>query len=669
MKKVTIREVANEAGVSIATVSHVINKTRYVRQELIDKVEKAIKSTGYQYTIQHKNSTLVVNGKMMVAIIIPEINGAFYQRLIMSLSNYLDKHGYIVSVYITNGDTSRERNIYSTLRKQQAICGMIICPFDIKSNIYNKLSEYQLPIVSIGRNLVSQNITSVNFDVEMISYIGVKHLIQKGHEKILMLVDSREPESVIEERKNGFMRAFQEVDLKAKTECMLLCDLDSPMSKIEKQITNGLRQLHSTGVFASGNRLTLILLKTLKILDLEWPKDISVVGFEDNEWNGLLDVPITTIHEDIELMARKAVDCITKKEQETTSINIPVDIEERESTQMIGKGAFGELAVSPDLLTFSDAEKETLKLSHFHVGISFHYGNTAWYNLHEKGIRDTLSELGIIVTSVMDANFDPDLQILQLEGLRKQKVDAVIAIPVNDEITAHEFKRLSRETKLIFLSNVPKGIGRDEYGTCVSVNEQENGRNAGLILERHYHERDKVKIGLMTHGTPFYGTQLRDISAKETIKQFSNLEIVCEEPFYKIENAYQVCEKMIKEHPDIEAMYITWDEPALRAMKALTEMGRTDVKIVTTDLDTEIAGYLAQGKMVIGLSTQRPYEQGVAAAKALAKVLLGKGKGAKYVAVSPYIVNSDNLIKAWREIFHEKLPEELFQMEINYLRK
>lgn len=104
-------------------------------------------------------------------------------------------------------------------------------------------------------------------------------------------------------------------------------------------------------------------------------------------------------------------------------------------------------------------------------------------------------------------------------------------------------------------------------------------------------------------------------------------------------------------------------------MKALTEMGRTDVKIVTTDLDTEIAGYLAQGKMVIGLSTQRPYEQGVAAAKALAKVLLGKGKGAKYVAVSPYIVNSDNLIKAWREIFHEKLPEELFQMEINYLRK
>ena len=174
---------------------------------------------------------------------------------------------------------------------------------------------------------------------------------------------------------------------------------------------------------------------------------------------------------------------------------------------------------------------------------------------------------------------------------------------------------------------------------------------------------------MITHGAAFYGTQLRDLSARETIESFDNLEIVAEDHFYQIENAYSVCRKMVSLHPEIEALYISWDEPALRAIRALKEMGRQDIRIVTTDLDYDIARYLAKEEMVIGISTQRPYEQGAAAAKAAALALLRSGEEAKYVAVSPYTVTNDNLIKSWEKIFHEKLPEELFELVVDNLRK
>ena len=671
MAKITIHDVAAEAGVSIATVSHVMNKTRYVRPELVERVENAIQKTGYVRRNNGTGSTLVVSDKMMVAVVIPELTGCFYHRLIISLSHYLSDAGYIVNVYISNEDPSRVSQIINMLQKQQAISGLLICPSDTKMSVLRKLSESSIPVISLGRDLTGQHINSINFDNQMVSDLGVRHLIKQGHEKILMLIDEREPKEMIGDRVAGYKNAYAEYGLKPDVNYITYIKLTDSFEDNERLLADKIRKLKPTAVFASGNRLTMMLLKTLQTLGLEWPKDISVIGYENQEWIDLISFPVTTIKQDFDLMARDAVKLISEKmkEKEPVNIRLPVQLIERESTAMIGKGAYGEMAISPDRLVFSEDEREQLKRGNYRVGISFHYGNTAWYRLHESGIRNTLSELGISVLSVSDADFDPQLQTLQLEGLRLQRADAVIAIPVNDELMAPEFKKLSRETKLIFLSSVPTGMQRDEYGTCVSVNERENGHNAGLIMGRYFKKKARVRVGMITHGAAFYGTQLRDLSARETIESFDNLEIVAEDHFYQIENAYSVCRKMVSLHPEIEALYISWDEPALRAIRALKEMGRQDIRIVTTDLDYDIARYLAKEEMVIGISTQRPYEQGAAAAKAAALALLRSGEEAKYVAVSPYTVTNDNLIKSWEKIFHEKLPEELFELVVDNLRK
>ena len=80
---------------------------------------------------------------------------------------------------------------------------------------------------------------------------------------------------------------------------------------------------------------------------------------------------------------------------------------------------------------------------------------------------------------------------------------------------------------------------------------------------------------------------------------------------------------MINEHPDIQALYVSWDRPALLAIKALKALNRTDIAVFTTDLDFEIAEEMNQG-FVKGLSTQKPYDQGKAAALAVAKSLVSE---------------------------------------------
>ena len=154
------------------------------------------------------------------------------------------------------------------------------------------------------------------------------------------------------------------------------------------------------------------------------------------------------------------------------------------------------------------------------------------------------------------------------------------------------------------------------------------------------------------------------VATQVICENYPNIEIVAVSNFLNIDDAYRICRDMMKTHPDIEALYICWDRPALQAIRALKELGREDVAIFTYDLDEEIGEYLVQEKMVKGMGTQRPYEQGVAVALATAKALLGNTQY-KYVGVSPYTVQKNNFVRAWKEIMHEPVPKKL----INFFDK
>lgn len=657
----TINQIAKEAGVSIATVSHVINKSRYVSPDLVERVEEVIKKTGYDKKLKNKKSKLKIGQKSEIAIVIPDLWGTLYSKLVSTISSNLTEKGYHPVVYFHNDNVDQEKDIITNIIYNKRVAGLIIVPASTNVEQFDKLVQHPIPFIFLDRTVKGEDVGSVLSDGEEGIYKGCKHLLRSGHEEIVLIIEHGQFSSS-EGKLKGYRDALESYKIPFRNELLIEVDQNS-FENFEKEIKKVWINHKPTAFLASGNRITLKLLKVLNKLGIECPTDVSVIGFGDEEWSEIVTPPLTMLKQNTREIALQEVDLLLRKidnySDASPEIKVPMDLSIQQSTQVIGKGPFGERTVSPEELTISTEEAEKLRSSNYKVAISFHYGGTAWARLYENGIRNIFDKYGISIISTTDARFDPLLQVAQLEGLRLQQPDAIIAIPVDDEVTAKKFQSISEEVKLIFMSNVPEGMEKNQYASCVSVNERENGQNAALLLGNYFKNEKDVKIGFIGHGAQFYGTHLRDAVANEVIRtNFQNIEIVNEKYFYKIENTYEVCKEMLTANPEIKGLYISWDRPTLEAIKALKELNREDVSIFTFDLDNEIATYLAKEEMVKGLSTQRPYQQGIAVGLATAKALLGK-ENYKYIGVQPYVVESKNLLKAWKDITLEPAPPEI----------
>ena len=657
----TINQIAKEAGVSIATVSHVINKSRYVSPDLVERVEEVIKKTGYDKKLKNKNSKLKIGKKSEIAIVIPDLWGTLYSKLVSTISSNLIEKGYHPVVYFHNDNVDQEKDIITNIIYNKRVAGLIIVPASTNVEQFDKLVQHPIPFIFLDRTVKGEDVGSVLSDGEEGIYKGCKHLLRSGHEEIVLIIEHGQFSSS-EGKLKGYRDALESYKIPFRNELLIEVDQNS-FENFEKEIKKVWINHKPTAFLASGNRITLKLLKVLNKLGIECPTDVSVIGFGDEEWSEIVTPPLTMLKQNTREIALQEVDLLLRKidnySDASPEIKVPMDLSIQQSTQVIGKGPFGERTVSPEELTISTEEAEKLRSSNYKVAISFHYGGTAWARLYENGIRNIFDKYGISIISTTDARFDHLLQVAQLEGLRLQQPDAIIAIPVDDEVTAKKFQSISEEVKLIFMSNVPEGMEKNQYASCVSVNERENGQNAALLLGNYFKNEKDVKIGFIGHGAQFYGTHLRDAVANEVIRtNFQNIEIVNEKYFYKIENTYEVCKEMLTANPEIKGLYISWDRPTLEAIKALKELNREDVSIFTFDLDNEIATYLAKEEMVKGLSTQRPYQQGIAVGLATAKALLGK-ENYKYIGVQPYVVESKNLLKAWKDITLEPAPPEI----------
>lgn len=658
--KVTIKQIADMAGVSIATVSHVINRTRYVSPELVRKIERIIEETGYSEKLVNKERKLKVGKASMIVAIFPNISSTIYRDMVTYLRQIITAQGYRFYVTVTGDDKEEEEQVLEGLISERKVAGILLAPVSDSAADYKKLINSGIPFVCMERNLLGDGIDAVEFRDREGMFAGTDYLLKCGHRNILLLREMS-PSTTREERTRGFLDALKHHNINvndANIEDVIAENEDKSRITIQR----ALNRIMPTAVIASGNRLTLHLMKTIRDLGMECPEEISVIGFGDDSWSEPTYPPLTILKRDVKGLCQRAAAILFEKINTgrviTEDCYADIELIIRQSTKMLDSGPYGEMVASPDSIELTSEEKRQLRNGHFRVAISFHYTGTAWAELHEKGIRDELERYGIDIISVMDAHFDPKLQNAQLDAIRIQHPDAVIAIPADDKATAEKFQEMSEISKLVFLSNVPEQLNKNRYVSCVSVNEWENGTNAGRMLGEYFKEKETVKAGFIIHGAMFSATRSRDLAAKKIIQDnYKNVDIVTVKSFVQIENTYEVCKDMLKTHPEIETLYISWDQPALLAIRALKELDRRDVAVFTTDLDKDIAYCMEEG-IVRGLSTQRPYEQGQTAALVVAKSLVSGGLP-KYVGVQPYIVEGKQLRRAWKDIFHEQMPERL----------
>ncbi len=667
----TIHDIAKIAGVSTSTVSHVVNRTRYVSPELVNRVEEAIQQLDElpNFIAKKNQNSQSALRKKNILYLISEKNNEFQHQVECALDEILKRKGYRLFTAAYDKDCERLEIIKNLLLDSMNFAGVIA--FSDEDHVLSKdfFRECDIPIVLLGKSVEGVNSDLIVLDTFDGAYKAAKHLIKNGHENIAFLGNFQDFST---KRFLGYKKALEDYHIRLNPELFFsnLTNKNEVFEAMEKMINSAVMP---TAVIAANGSVLLPVLEYLHAHNIQIPKDLSLVSLNDFSWTALLSPSITCIDKRPGDVAEKAFQMIGSRIEELResggSVNnikpetvvMPIQLNVRESTCGIGRGPFGEKAESADALMLSESEKEAVREKKYTAAICLHYAGKAWMQLLEKGIKTIFDDLGISLIATTDAHFDAELQCKQLESLRILKPDVLIAFPVDKEETSLAFREIVRsKTKLVLITNIPDGVAAKDYISCVSVNEHSHGRNMGHGLGEYMVRHNLSNVGLIRHGDRnFYATQQRDDAAEQVLmEEFSEIKIRGTIDFLSETEVYTKTVNFVRHHPEVEALYVSWDGPAMEVMDALAEMNRTDIAIVTGDLDYPVAMNMAKGGMVKMLSAQCPYEQGEAIALAAANGLLGK-ETPSFIGIEPVCVTSENLLKSWKHVFKEEAPAEM----------
>ncbi|MEX6508662.1 substrate-binding domain-containing protein [Jiella sp. M17.18] len=320
----------------------------------------------------------------------------------------------------------------------------------------------------------------------------------------------------------------------------------------------------------------------------------------------------------------------------------------------------GAPASSPDVLKLTDQEIATLKSKNFTAGIVMHTMDAGWPTLQVAGIKTTLEKYGIKVVGVTDAKFEPGTQISDLEQMIARKPDVIFSIPIDPQSEAAAYKKAADAgIKLVFMDNVPKGLapGKD-YLTVVASDNEKNAYYAAQELVKAIGGKGEVGIITLVYDY-YYSVAARKVGAEKAFKEHPDIKLVDVGTFTAPEKAYSVATAMLTAHPNLKGIFVAWDTPAQQVVAAAKTLGRKIV-VTTNDLAQDSALNVARGDFY-AVGAQRPYDQGVAEAKAAALGLLGK-KVPPYIEVPTLRVQKLDLLSALKIVTKEPPPKSVVKL-------
>lgn len=320
----TIKDVAREAGVSIATASRAIRNVGYVSDENKAKVMKAVKLLGYTPDLNAK--TLRSGKSNVIGVVVSDLGNYFYNIVLSKIEQELKKLGYVMLLCYSNEDAAEELGNLN-LMLQSRVDGIIFTPVsNTNKKIMQNVKRQGMPVLQLYRNAYP-GFDSVVVDDEAGAYLATKHLIEKGHQRIMLFgVDS----TISPSRSNGYKRAFAEFNMDVDTKFIIECSLHSDIKEITKQ---KMRSLKPTAIVAGTNTFGYDIVMACKEEDIQIPDDISFIVFDDVSWVSICDISV--IWQPVDGIATSAVQILMKKiksrenakktADDETSINIKIE--------------------------------------------------------------------------------------------------------------------------------------------------------------------------------------------------------------------------------------------------------------------------------------------------------------------------------------------------------
>lgn len=295
-KPATIHDIALMANVSPATVSRVLSNSDYpVSQELQDRIRQIAEEVNYIPNMLGKQ--LKKNESTTIGVIIPSIVNPFYSFVIFGIEEIARKNDHTVIICNSLNNPDLEEEYIRTIMEKQ-IKGLIISSISEDRTLLRNCINMGLNVIAIDQTIEEDNVSQIKFDYRKGGYIGTKHLLERGHTKIVYLTSKLDRPS----RKSiyrGYVDAMQEAGLEPILEesnagglYTSVYDFDTGKRLARKIIKS---QSGPTAIFACNDMMAFGVINELSDRGINVPQDISVMGFDGIDFGLMIHPPLTTV--------------------------------------------------------------------------------------------------------------------------------------------------------------------------------------------------------------------------------------------------------------------------------------------------------------------------------------------------------------------------------------
>ncbi len=334
--KPTIKDIAEKAGVSIATVSYVINNTKTISPETKERVEKTIKSLRYQPS---KSARSLVTGKTgNIGFILTDDHflrsEPFYTKIFLGTEFEARIEGFYILLTSVKKDFDKKDNLPRFVMNK-SVDGIIVAG-KIPHNLIDRLSAYKIPTVFVDYIPVHNGYPLVLIDNIDGGIQATNHLIQFGHKNIAFVTSDIDHPS-FSDRLNGYKQALEHAGLPVNPNLIYTKSVyEGRQAGIDLAARLFTKNKDVTAVFAGNDALAIGVMHYLKSNGYRVPEDVSVIGFDGIEADLLLDPPLTTISvpkielgvEALKLLANT----LKNKKTLPKKVVVPVELTVRKST-------------------------------------------------------------------------------------------------------------------------------------------------------------------------------------------------------------------------------------------------------------------------------------------------------------------------------------------------
>lgn len=303
----TMKDIARIAGVSTSTVSHVINNSRYVSEEMREKIMAVVRELDYQPSALARSFKL--KETKTIGMLVTASDNPFFAEIVTAVERYCSRQNYQLILANTEGDSARlQKNLQMLIQKQ--VDGVLLMCSETHLSKPLELS-FNIPTVILDWWPTELNADKILENSEYGGYLATKTLIQHGHQDIAIITGNLQKPLALN-RLQGYKNALAEANLPLREEWIIEShfNFNGGIEGMEKLLALAERP---TAVFACNDSIAIGAYQTAWRQGLRIPQDLSIIGYDNIALSAFLSPPLSTIHQPKNRLGKLAVQTLIER--------------------------------------------------------------------------------------------------------------------------------------------------------------------------------------------------------------------------------------------------------------------------------------------------------------------------------------------------------------------